>query len=70
MKTVGNDRRKAPPLSLSYFFHRKQKRYGIFGNENDTGIPVISETKIYGREHIDNDRNPSKRYLKNSKHIK
>ena len=37
---------------------------------NGAGIPVISKTEIYGREHIDNDRNPSKQYLKNDKHIK
>jgi len=46
------------------FFYRKRKRYGIFRNRNDAGIPVISKTEIYGREHIDNGRNSSKRYLK------
>ena len=70
MKTVGNGRQKTPPLLLSHFFYRKRKRYGIFGNENGAGIPVISKTEIYGREHIDNGRNLSKRYLKNNKHIK
>ena len=70
MKTVGNDRQKTPPFSLSHFFHRKQKWYDIFENENDAGIPVISKTEIYGREHIDNCRNLSKQYLKNNKHIK
>ena len=51
---------KGPTIFTFIFFHRKRKRYGIFGNENDVGIPVISETKIYSREAIDNDRNPSK----------
>ena len=51
---------KGSTIFTFIFFHRKRKRYGIFGNENDAGILVISETKIYGREAIDNDRNPSK----------
>ena len=62
MKTVRNDRRKTPPLSLSYFFHRK--RYDIIENENDISNAVILETKIYGRGHIENDRNPSKQHFK------
>ena len=48
------------------FFHQKRKRYDIIGNENDIGNAVISETKIYGREHIDNDRETHQ----NDKHIK
>ena len=36
------------------------KRYDIIRNENDIGITVISETKIYDRDNIDNDRNLSK----------
>ena len=67
-----NDRKRSAKdftIFTFTFFHRKRKRYGIFGNRNDVGIPVISKTEIYGREHIDNGRNPSKRYLKNDKHI-
>ena len=45
------------------FFHRKRKRYDIIENENDIGNAVILETKIYGRGHIENDRNPLKRYF-------
>ena len=63
MKTVGNDRQKPPSLSLSQFFYRKGKQYDIIRNKNDIGITVISETKIYDREHINNDRNSWKRYF-------
>jgi len=68
-----NGRKRSAKDSTTFtftFFHRKRKRYGIFGNENDAGIPVISKTEIYGREHIDNGRNPSKQYLKKDKRIK
>ena len=41
MKTVGNDRRKAPPLSLSHFFNRKRKQYDIIENKNDIDNAVI-----------------------------
>ena len=69
MKEVGNVGER---LHYFYFhiFYQKRKRYGIFGNENGAGTPVISKTEIYGREHIDNGRNPSKQYLKNDKHVK
>jgi len=64
MKTVGE--------RLHHFY------FHIFFIESESGTvfsetktaPVISKTEIYGREHIDNSRNPSKRYLKNDKHIK
>ena len=49
MKTVGNDRWKASLLSLP------RKRYDIIRNENDIYIMVILETKLYDREHIDNE---------------
>jgi len=68
-----NGRKRSAKDSTTFtfiFFHQKRKRYGIFENENGAGIPVISKMEIYGREHIDNGRNPSKRYLKNDKHIK
>ena len=68
-----NGRKQSAKDSTTFaftFFHRKRKWYGIFGNKNDAGIPVISKTEIYDREHIDNNRNPSKRNLKNDKHIK
>ena len=68
-----NGRKRSAKDSTTFtftFFYRKRKRYGIFGNENGAGISVISKMKIYGREHIDNGRNPSKWYLKNDKYIK
>ena len=68
-----NGRKRSAKDSTTFtftFFYRKRKRYGILGNENGAGIPVISKTKIYGQEHIDDGRNPSKQYLKNDKHIK
>jgi len=42
------------------FFYRKRKRCDIIENEDGIGITVISKTKIYDREYIDNDRNPTK----------
>jgi hypothetical protein len=48
-------------------FSSKTKGYDIIRNENGIGIPVISEAKIYDREHIDNDRNG---ILKNNKYVK
>ena len=45
------------------FFYLKRKRYNIIENENGIGNVVISETKIYSREHIENDQNPLKWYL-------
>ena len=68
-----NGRKRSAKDSTTFtftFFYRKQNRYDIFRNKNGVGIPVISKTEIYSREHIDNGWNPSKRYLKNDKHIK
>ena len=68
-----NGRKRSAKDSTTFtftFFYWKRKRYDILGNENGAGIPVILKTEIYGQEHIDNSRNPSKRYLKNDKHIK
>jgi hypothetical protein len=45
---------------LSYFFS-ETKRYDIVGNENDVDILIISDKKLYDRNLIGNDRNPSKR---------
>jgi hypothetical protein len=70
MKKVGNDRRKAPPLSLSDFSSEKKINTIFLEMKTMLVFLVISETKIYCREHIDNDQSPSKRYFKNDKHIK
>ena len=46
-----NGRKRSAKDSTTFtfiFFYRKRKRYGIFGNENDAGISVISKTEIYG----------------------
>ena len=58
-----NGRKRSAKGSTTFtftFFHRKRKQYDIIENENDIGNAVILETKIYGRGHIENDRNPSK----------
>jgi hypothetical protein len=38
MKTVGNDRKNAPPLSLSHFF---------IGNESDTILPETKTASVF-----------------------
>ena len=64
--TDENGRKRSAKASITFtftIFYRKRKRYDIIRNENDIGITVISKTKIYDREHIDNGRNSLKRYF-------
>ena len=61
-----NGRKRSAKASITFtftIFYRKRKRYDIIRNKNDIGITVISKTKIYDREHIDNGRNSLKRYF-------
>ena len=48
-----------------HIFSSKRKRYNIIENENENGIgiTIISETTIYDRDNINNDRNLMKRYF-------
>jgi len=70
MKTDGNIDKRLHYFHFHIFFIGSESGMVFLETKNDAGIPVISKTEIYGREHIDNGRNPSKRYLKNDKHIK
>ena len=65
--TISNNRTLDPQFSL----HHKIKRHSIHHEIknchcyiiNILVISVVSEIKIYDQEHIDNDRNLSKRYF-------